>query len=644
MIDEPFFMSDALIDILSKYWKHNQFRPLQREIINSLLAGKDTLALLPTGGGKSICFQVPAMKLDGICIVISPLIALMKDQVENLKQRGIEAVAIFSGMSREEIDRHLDNCIHGTIKFLYVSPERVQTELFRERFIQMNVSFIAVDEAHCISQWGYDFRPPYLQIANLRELKPDVAIMALTATATPVVKDDIMQRLNFRKPYEVFQRTFARDNLSFVVRKSERKDQKLLEVLQKIQGSVIIYARSRKVTEELAAWLIRKNFSAGYYHAGLSFDDRTKQQEEWIKNKTRIMVATNAFGMGIDKPDVRMVIHLDLPENLEAYYQEAGRAGRDEKHAYAVVIYQDADIETLQKKVHQSLPELSYLKHIYQCLANYYQLAMGSGANESFDFDIHEFSSRFTLHQAEVYSALKKLEEEGLIQFSESFYSPSKIYVPVDKVKLYEFQIANIKFEPLLKTIFRLYGGQLFHSFVKVSESLIAKALQLSVSDVKQQLRQLNELRLIVYEPIKDQPQLTFLIPRQDADKLPIDRERLESRRKLILSKMESMKEFVVANHRCRMQLIQNYFGEDTYAVCGKCDVCVDQKKKENQKETSKIHQEIITVLRDRSRSIDELEQIISPDDTALFVDIVREMVDGDVLEYDSVWKLRIKK
>lgn len=636
-------MEDSL-SILKEYWGHNQFRALQPEIINSILAGHDTLALLPTGGGKSICFQVPGLQLDGLCIVISPLIALMKDQVENLKNKGIHAVAIHSAMSREEIDIQLNNCIYGDVKFLYLSPERLHTEIFIDRVKQMKVGLLAVDEAHCISQWGYDFRPSYLQIANLRELLPDVRMIALTASATPQVKDDIIEKLSFRKGFQVFQKTFARDNLSFVVRKTENKERKLLEVLQKVQGSVIIYSRSRKGTHELADELNKKGISAIYYHAGLTFEQRTDHQEQWIKNKKRVMVATNAFGMGIDKPDVRIVAHLDLPENLESYYQEAGRAGRDGKLAYAVVIYHDSDVATLQTKTKQSLPSIIVLKKTYQALANFYQLAMGSGEGESFDFDLYNFCDRFELQPAITYNALRKLEEEGLIEFNESFYSPSVTHIAVDKTRLYEFQVANEQFDPLIKMLLRLYGGQLFSDFTKISESYLAKGLKMKTGELVAALKHLHDLKIILYKPAKEKPQLTFILPRQDAEKLPLDVKRLEERKILIESKMKAMTNFVTSTNRCRMQLIQEYFGEETFETCGKCDVCIDQKKKENTVQLQSLRGEILTLVKSKLYTIDQLEKRIAPSDTGLFVELVREMVDEGELEYDNVWRLRLPK
>jgi ATP-dependent DNA helicase RecQ len=632
------------VSILQQHWKHSQFRPLQEDIVKSVLKGVDTLALLPTGGGKSVCFQVPALLLDGLCIVITPLIALMKDQVEQLKKKGILAVAIHSGMSRSEIDLHLDNAIYGQLKFLYVSPERIQTEIFTERYKRMKVALIAVDEAHCISQWGYDFRPPYLQISALRETKPDVPIIALTASATTQVRDDIMDKLGFRKDHALFQKSFARENLSFVVRKSENKDKKLLEILQKVKGSAIIYVRSRKGTQEIGGWLTKRGIKSSFYHAGLDFNERSKRQEEWISNETRVMVATNAFGMGIDKPDVRIVIHLDLPENLEAYYQEAGRAGRDGKRSYAVILYQDADIISLRQKVKQSQPTIEYLKKIYQSLANFYQLAVGSGEGESFDFEVHAFCEQFRYSPVEVYNALRKLEEEGLIQFNESFFSPSTLHIAADHTQLYEFQVANAKFDEMLKMLLRLYGGELFGSYVKISEAYLADALKIQRAEVVSLLLHLNTLNIVRYNPVKDKPQLTFVVPRQDAERLPLDRKRIEARRELILSKMEAMTSFVETNHRCRMQLVQDYFNETTYQTCGICDVCIEKRKKDNLRSFEDLKAEVINIIKEKAYSVEELEQQIAPKDHELFVDVIREMVDEGLILYDKVWKLKMNQ
>lgn len=634
-------MTDPL-EILQHYWKHSHFRPLQEDIIRSVLNNSDTLAILPTGGGKSVCFQIPALLKEGVCVVVTPLIALMKDQVEQLRNRHILAVAVHSGLTRHEIDLHLNNAMFGDIKFLYVSPERLQTEIFRERFKQMRVALIAVDEAHCISQWGYDFRPPYLRIASLRELKPDVPVIALTATATAEVRKDIMDKLAFRKGSAVFQKSFARDNLSFVVRKTDNKDRQVLEILQKVKGTAILYVRSRKATQETARWLNRKNIPATFYHAGLGFDERTRRQEEWISNRTRVMVATNAFGMGIDKPDVRIVIHLDLPENLESYYQEAGRAGRDGLRSYAVILYQDADTSNLLSKTEQSQPTFQFLVNVYQALANHYQLATGSGAGESFDFEVHSFAERFRFSPLEVYNALRKLEEEGLIQFNESYYSPSTLHIEAGHQPLYEFQVANARFDGVLKMLLRLYGGELFSGYLRISEPYLAKALQTTTDEVVSLLRHLDELAMVSYVPAKDRPQLTFVLPRQDADNLPVDRHRLAARKKLIMDKAHAIVGFAENTFRCRMQLVQDYFNEVTFKSCGICDICIGKRKQDNARTFANLRTEILLVMKERALTPEELEKEIAPGDHELFVDVVRDLVDEGVLGYDKVWKLRM--
>jgi len=602
--------------ILKQYWGYDVFRSPQAEIIQSVLDKKDTLALLPTGGGKSVCFQVPTLVMEGLCLVITPLIALMQDQVSQLKHKGIEALAVHSGMSRGEIDIALDNCSYGKIKFLYLSPERLQTEIFQERVKKMKVCLIAVDEAHCISQWGYDFRPPYLKIAALRELKPGVPMIALTASATRQVKEDIAEKLELKKP-SVFQKSFARENLSFAIRKTETKERKLIEILKKVQGTAIVYVRSRKATQDLARVLSQQGFSSTFYHAGLTHQERGVRQEEWLANKSRVMVATNAFGMGINKADVRSVVHMDLPENLESYYQEAGRAGRDGKRSYAVIVYHDVDVLSLQHKVQQSQPSLDYLKKVYQALCNYYQLALGSSEGESYEFDLEDFCKRFTLKSSTVYIALKKLEQEGLIQLSESFYRPSRVHLTVDKKRLYEFQIANAR-------------------------SYMAQALKVTEGLARTELKKLHDLQLLLYEPASDKPRITFIIPRQDAEHLPVDRERMERLRDLNLSKMEAMVNYVNQSHRCRMQLIQEYFDEVTYDTCGKCDVCLDKKKKENLAVFSDYRDQILYLLKQKTMTVEELEQAVSPADHEVFVEVVREMVDASEIGYDAFWVLSI--
>ncbi len=632
------------LSLLKKYWNHDQFRPLQGDIIQASLEGKDVLALLPTGGGKSVCFQMPALLREGLCIVVTPLIALMKDQVEQLKNKGIEAIAIHAAMPRSQIDVLLDNCVYGNVKFLYVSPERLQNELFIERVKKMKIGLLSVDEAHCISQWGYDFRPAYLNIASLRRLHGNVPVIALTASATAQVRKDIMERLEFGKDSVMFQKSFARDNLSFVVRRTENKEKKVLEILQKVPGSSVIYVRSRKRTQEIAAWLIKKEITASFYHAGLSFEERTKRQDSWIQNRSRVMVSTNAFGMGIDKPDVRVVIHLDLPENLESYYQEAGRGGRDGKRAFAVMVYHDSDVSNLEQKTKQSQPEPAFLRKVYQALCNYYQLAMGSSEGESYDFYLQEFSERFHFHTAEVYAALKKLEEEGILQFNESFYSPSSVHISLDKGRLYEFQVANARFDPLIKMLMRMYGGEMLSGFSKISESQLSRGLKVTEAEVINMLKHLNDLRVAIYQPVKDKPQVTFVIPRQDANRLPLDLRRLAERRKLILSKMKAMADFVTSAQRCRMQRIQDYFDEVSHKTCGICDVCIAQRKKENAASFENLRHEVLRVLNDRPLTVEQVQEYIAPADQELFVDVVRDMVDEGILQYDTLWKLGIAK
>ncbi|NBW03983.1 MAG: ATP-dependent DNA helicase RecQ, partial [Cytophagia bacterium] len=444
-------------DILKTYWGYSEFRPLQEDIIQSALNQKDCLAILPTGGGKSLCFQVPAMAMDGICIVITPLIALMQDQVDQLSQRGISAVAIYSGMSKRQIDILLDNCVYGQVKFLYLSPERLKTELLIERAKLMKISLLVVDEAHCISQWGYDFRPSYLEIQNFKTLFPTVPCMALTASATSAVKKDILANLQLKNP-AVFQKSFSRANLSYSVLWEENKDLKLVQMIQKVGGSSIVYARNRRKTQEIAKILLDKGVKANFYHAGLTTEERTKRQKDWIENQVQCIVATNAFGMGIDKSDVRLVVHIDLPDSMEAYYQEAGRAGRDEKKAFGVILIEENDLIELKAQWQKSYPTADIIKRTYQSISNYLQIAEGSSELSTYDFDWQEMVSRYQLPSSETFYALKTLESEGLILISDAMQNPSKIKIIVNSTELYDFQIRNEKFESILKYLLRQFG------------------------------------------------------------------------------------------------------------------------------------------------------------------------------------------
>ncbi|MFN5170345.1 MAG: ATP-dependent DNA helicase RecQ [Cyclobacteriaceae bacterium] len=627
--------------ILQHYFGHSSFRPPQAEIIDAVLQGHDVLALLPTGGGKSVCFQVPTLQQEGLCLVITPLIALMQDQVQQLRRRHIEAVAVHSGMSAHEIDIALDRAVYGKLRFLYVSPERLQTDLFVKRFPNMPVSLIAVDEAHCISQWGHDFRPPYLEIHRLREVKPAVPLIALTATATEPVRQDIITYLMLKNP-KLFQRSFARDNISLVVRHTEQKEKQMLDILKKVPGPAIVYVRSRRGTVSLARQLQKQKISATYYHAGLTYTERQERQQEWINNHSRVMVATNAFGMGINKPDVRAVIHLDMPEDLESYYQEAGRAGRDGKRAYATLIFHDADVAALQHRAGQAQPTIDYLKKIYQALANFYQLAMGAAQGVSFDFDLEEFCRRFGFKTQAAYPAIKKLEQEGLIQLSEGFYRPSRLMISVDNKRLYEFQVANVHFDKLIKMLLRLYGAELFADYLVIQEAQLAEALHQSKEEVRTALVQLGKLQLMQYQPASDSPTITWLLPRQDADRLPLRVEHLQERNRVHQKKTEAMTAYATQDVRCRMQVVQNYFGENTFNTCGICDICLQRKKIDQQSHLADYRGQVLFLLEQRPLLLDELEAAVDAKDQDLFLETIREMLDQQEIRYDAAWTLHL--
>ncbi len=591
--------------VLKHYWNHDAFRPMQEEIITSVLLGNDTLALLPTGGGKSVCFQVPAMAKEGICIVVSPLIALMKDQVENLQAKGIEAVFVVSGMSKREIDIALDNCIYNPVKFLYLSPERLMSDLVRERIKYMHVNLIAVDEAHCISQWGYDFRPPYLHIADLREIHPDVPVLALTATATAEVREDIQQKLKFKQP-NVFQKSFERKSISYVVQNEENKLRKLLDIAKGVKGSGIVYVRSRKDAAEIAKFYNDNCVKADYYHAGLEAGLRSQKQDNWKNNRNRIIVATNAFGMGIDKPDVRFVIHKDPPESLEAYYQEAGRGGRDEQKAYAVLLCNQADRYKQEKKFELSFPTVAEIKQVYHYLANYYQLAYEAGEGLSFDLDLGDFCSRFKLDIIKTLNALKFLEQDEYLSFNESVFLPSRFRFEVANEELYNFQIQNPGWDPFIKTILRSYGGS-FENYVRLREFDLARRTNMSVQQVIDGLKQLQEFKILNYQQQTDHPQVTYLKPRQQANALYINKKAIDERKATARKKMEAV--FAYATHKkCRSQMLLAYFDELNADKCGICDVCLDEKRQKNASEIfDDITLEVIQLLSTTSMDLGSL-------------------------------------
>lgn len=618
--------SKQIHDILKQYWGYGQFRSLQEDIILSVLDGHDTLALLPTGGGKSICFQVPAMALSGICIVVSPLIALMKDQVEQLRKRGIPAIAIDSGLNKYELDIALDNCVYGDVKFLYLSPERLQTNIFLERVRKMKIGLLAIDEAHCISQWGYDFRPPYLEIKQLRELIPQVPLIALTATATNIVKQDIQDKLGFANG-KVFQKSFARDNLSYSAFSEEDKERRLLNILQKVQGTAVVYVRNRKKTQEIAHFLQKNGISADFYHAGLSSAERGKKQDAWIADRIRVIVATNAFGMGIDKPDVRVVVHIDLPDTLEAYYQEAGRAGRDEQKAYAVALYNQADIDELTSRVEASFPPPELLRRVYQSLANYYKIAVGSSPTASYDFDFSDFIRTFQLPNMLTYNALKRLEAAGYIQFNEAYYSPSRIMMAVDNMALYEYQIANPRMDVVIKALLRMYGGEMFGHFVKISEPQLAQALHKTETDIQKVLLFLTNAHIVHYEPQRDKAQIAFTTARFDAATLPLPVAEMVKRKAQALEKANGVSNYMSHTTRCRTAILLEYFGEIAQNDCGVCDNCL-KKKKQAAKSSIEIEGNLLKLLQKEPLAIQQLTRTLQQHEEGEIVNTLREWLD----------------
>jgi ATP-dependent DNA helicase RecQ len=596
-------------EILKQYWGYDTFRPLQEEIITAVLEGKDALALLPTGGGKSICFQVPALAKEGLCLVISPLIALMKDQVENLKQKGINALAVYSGMSFLEVKKTLQNAAYGNYKFLYVSPERLETNLFLEYLPAMNINLLAVDEAHCVSQWGYDFRPPYLRIANLRELLSDVPVLALTASATKKVQDDICDKLLFKKNNQRFQSSFDRPNLSYSVFNVASKQNKLLEVLKNVPGTAIVYCKSRKHTKDISDLLRLNKINADYYHAGLNNEERNIKQQNWITNKTRVIVCTNAFGMGIDKSDVRVVVHYDIPDCIENYYQEAGRAGRDDKRAYAVLLYNNRELEELEEQTNIRFPSEEAIKHIYTALMNHLQVAAGSGEGISFDFDIAVFANAFKLNILTATYAIKALEQEDILSLSEIFFKPSTILVTVNKSDLTEFEKIHPEYEPVLKGLLRSYGG-IFDYPVTFFESQLAKFINKDIETLKKELWCLNDYGITLYSPQKDKPQITLLQNRMYADNYNINMAVYSERKKNFKNRVASIINYTKEQTKCRSSLIAAYFNATDAIVCGKCDNCINQKDKIISKEEfDTISTNVFQVLKEKTLTAEELQK-----------------------------------
>jgi ATP-dependent DNA helicase RecQ len=622
-------------EILLKYWGYSGFRPLQEDIINSVLAGNDTLALLPTGGGKSICYQVPTLAKEGICIVISPLISLIKDQVETLRSNGIIAVSVHSGLHKREIDIALDYCVYGKPKFLFVSPERLETELFRVRVQKMKVNLIAIDEAHCISQWGYDFRPSYLKIAEVRKLLPNVPVLALTATATPEVVEDIKEKLAFKNS-ETFFQTFERNNLIYVCRKTDNKIQELKNICTKLKGTGIVYVRNRRRTVELAQELNKINISAGPYHAGLPTAEREKAQSDWKKNNTRIIVATNAFGMGIDKPDVRFVIHFDLPDSPEAYYQEAGRGGRDGKISYAVIVYNENDTEELNYFHTVGFPDKELIRSIYISIGNYFKLAVGSGQGESFVFDMEKFCAIYKYKPVDVLSSLKIMELDGILDLSDAVFSPSRIKFEVTNFELYNFQIKNPSYDKLTKLLLRKYPG-LFEEFIKIKEADLATLLKSSINEIKQLLKELSVAGIIKYIEQTDMPFITFLVPRILERDFKISKLAYDTRKINAEKRINAIKNYIHTHDTCRNTILLAYFNEKTKQRCGKCDTCVAQNKLElSNIEFERLVKYVLEKVKLKEYSLQELNANADLLDKDKLVKIINWLVEAEKISLDG--------
>ena len=607
-------MADYL-KILKQYWGYDHFRGIQEDIIRSVGEGKDTLGLMPTGGGKSITFQVPALAQEGLCLVITPLIALMKDQVRNLRERGIKATAVYSGMTREEILIALENCIFGNYKFLYISPERLGTEIFQIKLRSMHVSLITVDESHCISQWGYDFRPAYLKIADIRQLLPGVPVIALTATATPEVVKDIQERLQFRQE-NVFRMSFERKNLAYIVRHTEDKEGEMLHILQRVNGSSIVYTRNRKKTKEIAQLLNRNHITATFYHAGLSDETKDLRQKAWLKGEYRVMVATNAFGMGIDKPDVRLVIHADVPDSPEAYFQEAGRAGRDGMKAYAVLLFCPRDKITLKQRISDTFPEKDYIRKVYEDINFYYQMAMGDGLGCTFAFNLDEFCHNFKHFPVQTDSALKILTRAGYLEYTDEQDNASRIMLTLTKEELYRIHEQNADTEKLIRILLRTYTG-LFTDYAYINEELLAKRSGLSRPQIYETLLFLTRQHILHYIPGKKTPYIIYTRERQETDRIYLSKEVYEERKESYRRRIEAMIEYAESENKCRSRMLLHYFGEKNEHNCGQCDVCLQHHHSGlKQSQFDEISHQILALLKTSPFSPQELKtQIQAPEE-----------------------------
>ena len=619
------------IEILEKYWGYTAFRPLQQEIIESVIAGTDTLALLPTGGGKSICFQIPALVMEGICLVVSPLIALMKDQVSNLTARGIPAGLLISGMSYHEIDQILDECIYNGIKLLYLSPERLKSSLVRERIKKMKINLIAVDEAHCISQWGYDFRPSYLEIAALRALVPAVPVLALTATATKAVSIDIQKQLKF-KQLHIISKSFYRENLYYSVFEADDKVKKIIESLASFPGSSIVYVRTRRQASDIALILSRNGISAGYYHAGLELKERENIQSAWVKNKLRVIVATNAFGMGIDKPDVRSVIHYAPPQNLEAFYQEAGRAGRDEARAETILVFNKTDIVEAERLFLESFPSIAEIRNVYQALAEFYQVGIGLAEDQYFNFDLNTFSSRNTFKNTLVLTCIKILERNSLISLTDGVLNPSKVKFLVSQSVLSSFMKGFPRSNTLINALLRTYGG-VFENDLRINERELKPLTQLNEDEILTELKFLHLNKIIRFSPRTEMPQFCFTTGRLDSARLQIDFVSYRQKKVNMRVQLDAILGYVVNRTVCRNNLLLMYFGEDIHQNCERCDICLQRKNKPLDRESIKIL--VLELLKNQSLELNDLKSYFSETSEVELVDIVRFCIDSGVVKYN---------